>query len=67
VFASAEGFAIGAVLFDPERASVFAADGPMGSPAYLRIFEVSAAGFVPGKTAKTNPTHKLPPRALAFY
>ncbi|MBN2573772.1 MAG: hypothetical protein JXP73_04340 [Deltaproteobacteria bacterium] len=67
IFASTEGFAIGALLFDPERALVFAADGPMGSSAYLRIFEVSAAGFVLGKTAKTNPTHKLPPRALAFH
>jgi hypothetical protein len=67
VFASAEGFAIGAVLFDPDRRSVFAADGTTTNPAFLRVFDVSATGFTAGPTVKTNPTQKLPPRALLFY
>ena len=67
IFDSAEGFAIGAVLYDQERHRVLAADGTMTSSAYLRMFDFSSGGFVAGKPVKTNPTQKLPPRALAFY
>ena len=67
VFDSSEGFALGALLVDRERQRLFVADGTMGSPAYLRLFEYAAGGFTAGKTVKTNPTQKLPPRALSFY
>jgi hypothetical protein len=67
IFDSAEGFAIGAVLYYQERHRVLAADGTMTSSAYLRMFDVSSGAFVAGKPVKTNPTQKLPPRALAFY
>ena len=67
VFASAEGFAIGAVLYDEDRRRVLAADGTMESPAYLRLFDYTAGAFTARTTVRTNPTHKLPPRALALY
>jgi hypothetical protein len=67
VFDSSEGFALGAVLYDSEHQRVLATDGTMASPAYLRMFDGAAGVFTAGKTVKTNPAQKLPPRALAFY
>jgi hypothetical protein len=66
-FESAESWALGAVLADPEKSRVLVADGTTMTGAFLRIFDVAAGTFTPGKTVKTNPTHKLPPRALAWY
>jgi hypothetical protein len=67
VFASTEGFAIGAVLYDDSRHRVLAADATMSSPAYLRLFDLAAGTFTATAAVRTNPTHKLPPRALSFY
>lgn len=67
VFASAEGFALGAVLYDESRRRVLAADGTMESPAHLRLFDYAAGVFTAATTVKTNPTQKLPPRALALF
>jgi hypothetical protein len=41
--------------------------GTKASPAYLRLFDFAAGVFTAGQPIKTNPTQKLPPRALAFY
>jgi hypothetical protein len=67
VFESAESWSLGAVLADPERGHVLAADGTTMTGAFLRTFDVAAGTFTAGKTVKTNPTQKLPPRALAWY
>ncbi len=67
LFDSAGGFALGAVLADRDRQRVFVADAPKDSPGYLRLFDYTTGVFVAGKPVKTNPTQKLPPRALAFY
>ena len=70
IFDSAGGFAIGAVLYDSEHHRVLAADagdGTTTNPAYLRMFDFSSGVFTVSNTLKTNPTQKLPPRALAFY
>jgi hypothetical protein len=67
VFDSTEGFVIGAVLYDPDRHRVLAADGTMNTAAYLRIFDHAAGSFTAVKTVITNPAHNLPPRSLAFY
>jgi hypothetical protein len=65
IWDSSEGFAIGAVLAGQNR--VLVADGTTTNPAYLRVFDVAAGIFTLVNSVKTNPTHKLPPRALAFY
>ena len=67
VFDSTEGFVIGAVLYDQDRHRMLAADGTMNTAAYLRVFDQAAGGFGAGRTVATNPTQKLPPRALSFY
>jgi hypothetical protein len=67
VFQSAESFALGAVLADSEGKRVLVTDGTTNTPAFLRVFDYSAGTFTAGKTIKTNPTQKLPPRALAWY
>jgi len=67
VLDSSEGFALGAVVVDPERHMVFANDGTTMSPAFLRTFDFDTGFFIPGKTVKTNPTQKLPPRGLVMF
>jgi hypothetical protein len=67
IFASAEGLALGAVLFDRQRQRAFVADGTMNTPAYLRTFDYANGVFTAGATNRTNPAQKLPPRALALY
>jgi hypothetical protein len=67
VFESTESWALGAVLADPERGRILVADGTTMTGAFLRIFDVAAGTFTAGKTIKTNPAQKLPPRALAWY
>jgi hypothetical protein len=66
VFESAEAWALGAVLADPENGRILVADGT-STGAFLRVFDFAAGAFTAGKTIKTNPTQKLPPRALAWY
>jgi len=67
VFESAESWALGAVLADPEEGRILIADGTTMTGAYLRVFDVASGNFTPNKTVKTNPAQKLPPRALAWY
>jgi hypothetical protein len=67
VFESSESWALGAVLADPEEGRVLVADGTTMTGAFLRVFDFAAGAFTAGKTIKTNPTQKLPPRALAWY
>ena len=67
VFESAESWALGAVLADPEKGHILVADGTTMTGAFLRVFDVVAGTFTPSHTIKTNPAQKLPPRALAFY
>jgi len=67
VFESTEAFALGAVLADPERNRVFVTDGTTNTPAFLRVFDLAAGVPTASQTIKTNPTQKLPPRALAWY
>jgi hypothetical protein len=55
------------VLADPERNRVFVTDGTTNTPASLRVFDLAAGVPTASQTIKTNPTQKLPPRALAWY
>ena len=66
VFESAEAWALGAVLADPENGRILVADGT-STGAFLRVFDFVSGAFTAGKTVKTNPAQKLPPRALAWY
>lgn len=66
-FESAEGFALGAVLADASTGRVFLADAPTSKPAFLRIFDTVDGVLAAGPAVKTDPSGKLPPRALAFY
>lgn len=67
MFESSEAWALGAVLADPEMSHILVADGTTMTGAFLRVFDVAAGIFTASKTIKTNPTQKLPPRALAWY
>jgi hypothetical protein len=67
IFASAKGFALGTVLFEQQRGRIFAADSALASPGYLRVIDVTTAGFTTGQTVRAGLSDKLPPRALAFY
>jgi len=67
VFESTESFALGAVLADPEGKRILITDGTTNTPAFIRVFDYSASTFTAGKTIDSNPTQKLPPRALAWY
>jgi hypothetical protein len=66
VFEAAEAWALGAVLADPENGRILVADGT-STGAFLRVFDFVSGAFTAGKTVKTNPAQKLPPRALAWY
>jgi hypothetical protein len=67
VFDSAEGYAIGAVLYDREHDRVLATDAPTNSAASLRMFTRSADGYSAWKSVTTDTKYNLPPRALSFY
>jgi hypothetical protein len=67
VFESTEAYSLGAVLVDAERSRVLVTDGTTNAPAFLRVFDLAAGAFSARQTIKTNPTQKLPPRALAWY
>lgn len=67
VFESTEAFSLGAVLTDAERNRVLVTDGTTNTPAFLRVFDFAAGVFTASQTVRTNPTQKLPPRALAWY
>lgn len=70
VFASTEGYALSAVLYDRQHDRVVAADATAKAQAYLRFFDHVGEGYVASKAVITNPEPKkenLPPRALAFF
>jgi hypothetical protein len=67
LYSSSEAFTMGAVLVDAGRGRVFLADGTMLTPAAVRIFERAGASFVEVGQIKTNPSHKLPARGLAWF
>ena len=67
VFDSSEGYSLGAVLADSQNSRILVTDGTTNSPAFLRVFDHSAGTFTAGKSINSNPTQKLPPRALAWY
>ncbi len=67
VFDSAESYAMGSVLVDVERGRVFLADGTTVAAPSVRAFDRGAGGLQATATIKTNPTQKLPARALAWF
>ena len=67
IFSSAEAYSLGAVLVDAERSRVFLADGTTTSAPFLRVFERVSGAFRTTATINTNPTQKLPARALAWF
>lgn len=69
VFDSAEGFSLGAVLADVDKGRIVVADGTTTSAAFVRMFDLVAGTLSATTMTKTNadPSHNLPPRALAWY
>jgi hypothetical protein len=67
VFTSTEAFALGAVLADVKNGRIFVADGTTNSSAFVRAFAFASGGFVATKAIDADPSHHLPPRALAWY
>ena len=67
LFDSAEGITIGTILVDSARSRVFIADGTMTSVGVIREFDLVSGRLTVGKTIAANPSHSLPPRALAWY
>ena len=67
LFDSTEGITIGTILIDTARARVFIADGTTTSVGLIREFDLVSGVLVAGKTTAANPSHSLPPRALAWY
>jgi hypothetical protein len=67
IFDSAEAYSLGAVLVDAERGRVFLADGTTVATPSVRVFDRVAGAFQATATIATNPTQKLPARALAWF
>lgn len=67
LFASTEAFTLGAVLVDGEKGRFIVADGPQKGASLLHVFDFSAGTITAGKTIKSNPSHSLPPRGLAWF
>jgi hypothetical protein len=67
VFDSTEAYSMGAVLVDAERGRVFLTDGTTLSAASVRVFDRVDGELQATTTIKTNPTQKLPARALAWF
>ena len=67
IFESSEGYALSAVLMDRDFGHAFLADSPATGPAFVRVFNDAAGTFTAGQTIKTEPAHKLPPRALVWF
>jgi hypothetical protein len=66
LFSSTEAFTLGAILVDAERGQFIVADGPK-TGSLLRVFDFGGGTISAGKTIKSNPSHSLPPRALAWF
>jgi hypothetical protein len=67
IFESSEGYALSALLADRDVRRAFLADATTLSPAFLRTFDLAGGVPVAGKTIKTEPAHKLPPRSLVWF
>jgi hypothetical protein len=67
LFDSTEGITIGTILVDSARPRVFIADGTTTSVGLIREFDLVSGSLVAGKATAANPSHSLPPRALAWY
>lgn len=67
LFSSAEAYTLGAILVDVEKAQFIVADGPTKGASLLHVFDFSGGTIAAGKTIKSNPSHSLPPRALAWF
>jgi hypothetical protein len=67
VFSSTEAYALGAVLVDVERGRVFLTDGTTVTSASVRVFDRVGGTLQATSSIKTNPTQKLPARALGWF
>jgi hypothetical protein len=67
LFDSAEAYALGAVLVDVERGRIFLTDGTTLTSASVRIFDRVGGTLQATASIKTNPTQKLPARALGWF
>jgi hypothetical protein len=67
IFDSAEAYALGTVLVDADRGRVFVTDGTTVAAPSVRVFDRVAGAFQATATIKTNPTQKLPARALGWF
>jgi len=67
LFSSAEAFTLGAILVDAEKGQFIVADGPKKATSLLHVFGFSGGTIAAGRTIKSNPSHSLPPRALAWF
>jgi hypothetical protein len=67
VFDSAEGFTLGAILVDADRGHFIVSDGTSKSSSFLRMFDFSSGTIVATTTIKSNPSHNLPVRGMAWY
>ena len=67
VFDSTQAITIGTILLDTARARVFVTDGTTTSVGLIREFDLVSGVLTAGKTTQANPSHSLPPRALAWY
>jgi hypothetical protein len=67
IFDSAEAYSLGAVLVDVERGRVFLTDGTMLTAGSVRVFDRVDGALQATSSIKTNPTQKLPARALAWF
>jgi hypothetical protein len=67
VFDSTQAITIGTILLDTARARVFVTDGTTTSVGLIREFDLVSGVLTAGRTTQANPSHSLPPRALAWY
>jgi hypothetical protein len=67
LFDSAEAYSLGAVLVDVERGRIFLTDGTTLTSASVRVFDRVGGTLQATASIKTNPTQKLPARALAWF
>jgi hypothetical protein len=67
LFDSTEGISIGSILLDRARDRAFITDGTTTNVGLVREFDLVSGSLMAGKTTAANPSHSLPPRALAWY
>lgn len=67
IFDSTEAYSLGAVLVDAERGRVFLTEGTTVAVPLVRVFDRVGGVLQATTSIKTNPTQKLPARALAWF